>query len=81
MSQGKEMSLDERVGRYIEAQQLIADELGLAVPTPHGEPISLYDIWGGQLLNIIPSEVTRVKMANGNITITREQTGAPEMGS
>ena len=64
-------TLNERVAAWTEAQQILADQLGLAVPAEHGKPIVLYDIWEKKLVEVHLKKGTSVRKQNGKVTITQ----------
>ena len=71
-----EFSLDALVAAWAEAQQILADQLGLAVPTEHGKPLMLYDIWEQRLVEVHLNKGTSVRKQNGKVTVrqfSREQ--------
>lgn len=61
--------LKQRVGKFVEMQQLLANELGLAIPVPHGEPFLVYDFKNEQLLEVEIPLYTEVKHQNGKTDI------------
>lgn len=65
MNRQSSMSIEERVYRFQEAQQILADTIGLAVPVPHGEPMKLYDIWEKRLVEVTLLRGTEVKKEPG----------------
>lgn len=68
MNRQSSMSIEERVYRFQEAQQILADTIGLAVPVPHGEPMKLYDIWEKRLVEVTLLRGTEVKKEPGKET-------------
>ena len=71
-------SLDARVGLFMEIQQTLCDNLGLAFAVKHGEPFILYDVFEGRQVEVDPKEVTHVRHVKGETTITREERPAGE---
>lgn len=63
------MTLEERVQKFMDIQQIIADELGLAVPTPHGEPLMLYDIPGKRIISVTINCGTEIKKSGSDTFI------------
>lgn len=66
-------SLDARVGLFMQIQQTLCDNLGLAFAVKHGEPFILYDVFEGGQVEVDPKEVTHVRHEKGETTITREE--------
>jgi len=62
-------SLQERVDLFLEIHQTLADQLGIAVPVPHGETMKLYDVWNQELVEVELHKGTEIKKENGEITI------------
>lgn len=60
-----DLSLDERMQKFQEAQQILADTIGIAVPVPHGEPMMLYDIWGQRIIEVTLLRGTEIKKEPG----------------
>ena len=78
----KESTLDERVTLFMNIQQTLCDQLGLAFAVEHGAPFILYDVFGRQKIEVDPKEVTRVEHNNGETHITREErNSSPDSGS
>ena len=67
----RESSIQERVDLFLDIQQTLADQLGIAIPVQHGETMKLFDIWEKELVEVELHKGTEIEKKNGEVIITQ----------
>lgn len=67
-----DMTIEERVQVFFDAQQVICDNIGLAFAVNHGDPFPLWDAFEGKFANVEPDAVTAISRHDGKTSMRRE---------